>query len=72
MVLEEGAERREGARRRRGVRYGDYKVMGLNVCKGTVQSLGVGEGAIVRDCRGIGRIGVMCKVGIIDCSVSGE
>jgi hypothetical protein len=30
------------------------------------------EGAIVRDCRGIEKIGVMHKVGIIDHSVNGE
>jgi hypothetical protein len=38
--------------------------------KCVVQSWGVG--AIVRDCRGIGRMGIMCKVGIVDYSVSGE
>jgi hypothetical protein len=32
----------------------------------------VGEGAVVEDCRGIGRMGVMCKVGITDYSVSAE
>jgi hypothetical protein len=32
----------------------------------------VGEGAIVRDCRGIGRMGIMCKVDIVDYSVSSE
>jgi hypothetical protein len=32
----------------------------------------VGEGAIVRDGRWIGRMGVTCKVGITDYSVSGE
>jgi hypothetical protein len=31
----------------------------------------VGEGAIVWDYRGIGRIGVTCRVDIIDYSVSG-
>jgi hypothetical protein len=35
-------------------------------------SVTVGEGAIVRDCRRIGRMWVTCKVGIIDYSVSGE
>jgi hypothetical protein len=32
----------------------------------------VGEDAIVRDYRRIGMNGVMCKVGIIDYSVSGD
>jgi hypothetical protein len=32
----------------------------------------VGESAIVRYCRGKGRVGVTCKVGIIDYSVSSE
>jgi hypothetical protein len=41
--------------------------MGLNMCKGVVQSLG--EGAIV---RGIGRIGTKCEVGIVHYSVTGE
>jgi hypothetical protein len=31
----------------------------------------VGEGAIVRDCRRIGRMEVMCKVGKIHYLVSG-
>jgi hypothetical protein len=35
-------------------------------------SVTVGENTIVRDCRVIGRMQVMCKVGIIDYSVSGE
>jgi hypothetical protein len=30
----------------------------------------VGEGAIVRVCRGIGRMGVMCETGVIEYSVS--
>jgi hypothetical protein len=34
-------------------------------------SVVVEEGAIVRDCRGIGRKGIMCTVGIIDYSMSG-
>jgi hypothetical protein len=29
----------------------------------------MGEGAIVRDCGGIGRMRAMCKVGIIDYSL---
>jgi hypothetical protein len=32
----------------------------------------VGKGEFVRDCRGIGRMGVMCKIVTIDYSVSGE
>jgi hypothetical protein len=32
----------------------------------------VGEAAIVRDCRGIGRMEVMFKVGITDYIVSGS
>jgi hypothetical protein len=32
----------------------------------------VEEGAIIRDCRGIGRMRVMCEVVIIGYSVSGE
>jgi hypothetical protein len=32
----------------------------------------VGEGAIVRDCRGIGKMGVTCNVGTIEHAVSGE
>jgi hypothetical protein len=28
------------------------------------------EGAFVRDRREIGRMGVMCRVGIVDCSAS--
>jgi hypothetical protein len=32
----------------------------------------VGEVAIVSDCRGIGRMGVMCKVGRVYYSWSGE
>jgi hypothetical protein len=32
----------------------------------------MGKGTIVRGCRGIRRMGVMCKVGIIDYSVSGQ
>jgi hypothetical protein len=35
-------------------------------------SVVVGKGAIVRDCREVGRMVVMCKVGTIDYSVSGE
>jgi hypothetical protein len=35
-------------------------------------SVVVRETAIVRDCRGIGRMGIMCKVSIIDYSVSCE
>jgi hypothetical protein len=41
------------------------------VCKGVVQSLGGREGAIVKDCRGIGRMGVRRKIGITDYSVNG-
>jgi hypothetical protein len=41
------------------------------VCKSIV-SVVVWEGAIARDCRGIGRICLTCKVDIIDHSVSGE
>jgi hypothetical protein len=32
----------------------------------------VGEGAVVRDCIGIGRMGVMCKIGIIYISICDE
>jgi hypothetical protein len=32
----------------------------------------VGEGASVRDCRGIGRMGVMCIFGIVGYLASGE
>jgi hypothetical protein len=32
----------------------------------------VGEGDLVRDCRGIGKMGIMCKFGIVDHSVSSE
>jgi hypothetical protein len=32
----------------------------------------VGEGAIVRDCRGIGRMRIICEVGITNYLVSGE
>jgi hypothetical protein len=32
----------------------------------------VGEVAVISDYRGIGRMGIMCKVGILDYSVSGE
>jgi hypothetical protein len=32
----------------------------------------VGEGAFFRDCRGIGWMGVMCTVGLVDHSVSDE
>jgi hypothetical protein len=32
----------------------------------------VGEGVFVRDCRGIGRMGVMCKFGLVDYSECGE
>jgi hypothetical protein len=35
-------------------------------------SVTVGEGAIFRDCRGIGRMGVICKVCIVGYSASGE
>jgi hypothetical protein len=35
-----------------------------------VYSVIVWEGAVVSDCRGIGRLEVMCKVGIIDYLVS--
>jgi hypothetical protein len=35
-------------------------------------SLVVGNGACVMDCRGIGLTEVMCRVGTIDYSVSGE
>jgi hypothetical protein len=31
----------------------------------------VGHSAFVRDCRGIGQMEVMCRVGIVDYSVSG-
>jgi hypothetical protein len=30
----------------------------------------VGKGTIVRDCRGIEMMGIMCKVGIVDYPVS--
>jgi hypothetical protein len=33
-------------------------------------SSAIGENPIVRDCRGVGRMGVICKVGIIDYSLS--
>jgi hypothetical protein len=36
-----------------------------------VVSVIVGEGAIVSDWRGVGRMGVMCKVSMIEYSVSG-
>jgi hypothetical protein len=36
--------------------------------KGVVQSLLVGEGAVTRDCRGVGKMPVMYKVNIIDFS----
>jgi hypothetical protein len=32
----------------------------------------VGEGIFVRDFRGIGQMGVMCRIGIVDYSASGE
>jgi hypothetical protein len=32
----------------------------------------VGKDAIIRDCRGIGRMGIVCKVGIIDHSVRSD
>jgi hypothetical protein len=32
----------------------------------------MGEGACFRDCRQIGQMGVMRRVGTEDCSVSGE
>jgi hypothetical protein len=35
-------------------------------------SVVVGEAVIVRDCGGIGRMGVTSKISIIDNSVSGE
>jgi hypothetical protein len=35
-------------------------------------SVTVGEGIIVRDCRRIGRIDVMCNISLIDYSVNGE
>jgi ribosomal protein L36 len=41
------------------------------MCIKVYSSVIMGKGAIVRDCRVIRRVGVMCKVGIIDFSVSG-
>jgi hypothetical protein len=35
-------------------------------------SVVVGEDTCFRDCRGIGWMGVMCRVGTADYSVSGE
>jgi hypothetical protein len=46
----------------RGVRCGSYRVLGpfyVLRCNSVV----VGEGACVRDCRGIGQMGVLCGVG---------
>jgi hypothetical protein len=31
-----------------------------------------GDGAFVRDCRGLGRMRIMCKFGIVDYKLSGE
>jgi hypothetical protein len=36
-----------------------------------VHSVTVGVGTVVRDCRSIGTMGVLCKVGIIDYLVNG-
>jgi hypothetical protein len=56
-------------RGRRGMRYGDYGEIGpfyVHRCSLVI----VGKGVVVRNCRGIGRMGVICKVGILDYSVS--
>jgi hypothetical protein len=41
------------------------------VCKGVVPVAGSGKGVIIRVCRRVGRMGVMCTVAIIDYSVYG-
>jgi hypothetical protein len=45
--------------------------MGPNVCKVLVQSLVEGM-AIMKECRGIRKMEIMYKVGIVKYSVSGE
>jgi hypothetical protein len=71
MVLEEKAGSRNDSRERRVVRCENYGITRLYVCKGVIQSL-LKEGAVFRDCRGIRRMEVMCKVGIIDFSMHGK
>jgi hypothetical protein len=53
------------------VKCGGYRVIGP-LCMLRCSSIVVREGAFVRDCRGIGQMEVLCRVGIVDCSVSGE
>jgi hypothetical protein len=39
---------------------------GFNMCKDVVQFFWA-EGSIVRDCRGIGCLGLICKAVLVDC-----
>jgi hypothetical protein len=54
----------------RGVKCEGYRVIGP-YCVLRCSSVVVGKGAFVRDCRGIGQFGVMCRVSIVNYLASG-